>query len=302
MPEPKFKKRITKKTRPDGTVKTRELAVPSDETRREHWKMLRLLTKLDIPMPHATGGLRGKSVLDNIEPHRQNTHFYLTDLRSAYPSVDINLLLSTVETPVIPARHQGEVKDFITNWGTTPVVPGLPQGAPASPFLFNLFCLPLDRTLGEFCEHRHITYTRYLDDLTFSSRSEIGKKTRRRIRHIIDDTIGIPINLRKTQVYDLNNGPITVTGVSLYPDRRVAATPALLDTASQTFREIGSRAAAQLFVYEDEFKEDIGRLHGYHGVVEQLSDPEAMITHRLFREYRAALGALGISGGGQKQH
>lgn len=44
----------------------------------------------------------------------------------------------------------------------------LPQGAPTSPYLSNLFLSEFDNAIGSFCIKRKIYYTRYADDLTFS--------------------------------------------------------------------------------------------------------------------------------------
>jgi len=48
----------------------------------------------------------------------------------------------------------------------------LPMGAPTSPVLSNLACIPLDHDLDHFAEQRGLTYSRYADDLTFSSREQ----------------------------------------------------------------------------------------------------------------------------------
>jgi RNA-directed DNA polymerase len=45
----------------------------------------------------------------------------------------------------------------------------LPTGAPTSPVISNFICLQLDKSLMAFCAERNITYTRYADDLSFSS-------------------------------------------------------------------------------------------------------------------------------------
>lgn len=46
---------------------------------------------------------------------------------------------------------------------------GLPQGAPTSPVLSNLICNKLDFQLGRLAGKYDITYTRYADDITFST-------------------------------------------------------------------------------------------------------------------------------------
>lgn len=47
----------------------------------------------------------------------------------------------------------------------------LPMGAPASPVISNLVCIPLDQDLEAFARARGWVYTRYADDITFSSRN-----------------------------------------------------------------------------------------------------------------------------------
>ena len=46
----------------------------------------------------------------------------------------------------------------------------LPQGAPSSPVLSNMICFRLDRLLMSIAKEARCIYTRYADDITFSSR------------------------------------------------------------------------------------------------------------------------------------
>lgn len=61
----------------------------------------------------------------------------------------------------------------------------LPAGAPTSPVLANLITMPLDRELMNYCSLNHINYTRYADDLTFSTNEFIDDITIAQIKAFI---------------------------------------------------------------------------------------------------------------------
>lgn len=47
----------------------------------------------------------------------------------------------------------------------------LPQGAPSSPIITNMICARMDREFFDFAKRERLFYSRYADDITFSSRS-----------------------------------------------------------------------------------------------------------------------------------
>jgi len=78
----------------------------------------------------------------------------------------------------------------------------LPQGAVTSPMASNVAFAKIDRTIQGVCKEEGIVYTRYADDLTFSSNDSL-------LESIIKDRIvpliqqaGYAINEKKTKVYD----------------------------------------------------------------------------------------------------
>ena len=81
----------------------------------------------------------------------------------------------------------------------------LPQGAVCSPSLSNLVCLSLDARLNGLCKKRRIRYTRYADDMYFSSdNQDVLKKTVPIIRNIINSE-GFLINEKKVHYHTPSN-------------------------------------------------------------------------------------------------
>jgi len=52
----------------------------------------------------------------------------------------------------------------------------LPMGSPTSPPLSNFATMELDNDLSRWCRHQKITYTRFVDDLSFSSNIQLTER------------------------------------------------------------------------------------------------------------------------------
>lgn len=279
---------------PDGSTKARDIYVPTDEVRTRHEKMLRRLHALEIPFPHAYGGLPGFGVIDNVRPHQQSNYFYKLDIKDAFPSVDHEWLHRTVHDTLVERRVQkSDIRDidhFVEQDAIIDGCPGLPLGYPASPFLFNVYCRPTDKAIGAGLASRElfgmqvVKYSRWLDDLTFSSQTPIDEAHRKLLRKWVHMTPGFAINHAKSQRHSLERGPVTVTGVSLYPDRRMAPSPELLDKVRLQFGRMAEFIAAGVELTPEE----IGAFNGYHSVLHMTGDPlksRSAMVRRFGKQY-----------------
>ena len=89
----------------------------------------------------------------------------------------------------------------------------LPTGAPTSPVLSNFICLDLDNSLMEICSDLEINYTRYADDLIFSS--DNYSYLDEDIIHVVKSTIvnhGFIINEKKFRIQSRHRQQ-NVTGI-----------------------------------------------------------------------------------------
>jgi RNA-directed DNA polymerase len=148
---------------PKQTGGYRNISQPSKEVKAvQAWILRNILDKLS-PSVHATGYLRGKSLLDNVLPHSTNRYFLSVDMENFFPSISgwrIQLLFELI-------GYSRQTALFLANLCT--YFRHLPQGGVTSPALSNLVALKLDRRLSGLTSRRNIVFTRYADDMTFSA-------------------------------------------------------------------------------------------------------------------------------------
>ncbi|MEZ9175053.1 reverse transcriptase family protein [Vibrio kanaloae] len=86
----------------------------------------------------------------------------------------------------------------------------LPQGAPTSPVISNIFMFELDNRLSKVAEENNLKYSRYADDICFS-----GKRISQNLLELVNRAItdyGFQLNNRKTRLYKSQDVK-SVTGI-----------------------------------------------------------------------------------------
>ena len=64
---------------------------------------------------------------------------------------------------------------------------GLPQGSPTSPIITNIICSRLDKKLRRLSSENYVTYSRYADDLLFTSKKEFPSEFENKVNEIIQN-------------------------------------------------------------------------------------------------------------------
>ncbi len=201
-----------------GQKKKRKIGNPNEAMRIVHARFrryLRFIAEIKNYLSYARGALPFCSPLKNIRQHSGHKYFYWIDTKNAYLNVDGKLLAQALA--IIDQNLDGqenEIYEFLKKYFLSENG-GLIIGGPASPDLFNIYGAHLiDHKMGKLCDQFGIKYTRYLDDLIFSSNLVIGGRKRQAIRRIIIEA-GLTINHRKTRIYDLRKGPVAINGIGL---------------------------------------------------------------------------------------
>jgi hypothetical protein len=130
------------------------------------------------PSPYAMGFTMGRSIVDNARIHTNQHYVYNIDLKDFFPSIDQARLWKRLQSA--PFNFNKKVAGFVAGLCSMKQVIQnapevietkyiLPQGAPTSPLLTNAICDTLDRRLHGLARRFGLHYSRYADDITFSS-------------------------------------------------------------------------------------------------------------------------------------
>lgn len=184
--------------------------------RNQSFKMLlqavnELFKALYTPSQYAMGFAEHRSVATNAAIHKGQNYVFNIDLKDFFPSIDQarvwkRLQLAPFNFPVTIAstlaglcamreRRKDENGKSIYKYV-------LPQGAPTSPIITNMICDTLDRRLAGLAKRFGLRYSRYADDITFSSMHHVYAQDgsfRKELYRIIQQQ-GFTINDSKTRL------------------------------------------------------------------------------------------------------
>lgn len=165
-----------------------------------------LLQALYEPSKYAMGFASGRSVVDNAKLHIGQRYIYNIDLKDFFPSIDKSRVWKRLTLP--PFNFNSDIAHTIAGLCTMRIEENgkerfvLPQGAPTSPILTNAICDTLDRRLGAVAKRFGLRYSRYADDITFSSMHYVYGKDGEFIKelHRIINDQHFTINESKTRL------------------------------------------------------------------------------------------------------
>ena len=179
----------------------RLISAPMPRLKRiQYWILTQLLNRLTLH-PAAHGFALSRSIVTNAQAHTGKSLVINIDVKDFFPSVHykrvkgllcrlgysekIATLLALLCTE--PATEEVELdgKKYFVQKGERV----LPQGAPTSPAITNLLCYKMDKRLQGLADKNHCHYTRYADDISFSTNDDAvnGQQLVWRIKKVLAD-------------------------------------------------------------------------------------------------------------------
>ena len=205
----------------------REVAQPAREVKSiQRW----LIADLSRTLPlheSATAYRQGASIKDNAARHVDSEYILKMDFRNFFPSILMEDIVSHL------VRHCPDEYDssamqliaYVCTWAPRRQRPlRLCIGAPSSPLLSNSLLFEFDELIAQHAAEHGAIYTRYADDLTFStSVPDVLNSFPDMVRDLVGQLAypRLAINEGKT-VFASRAGRRVITGVTITNDHRLS--------------------------------------------------------------------------------
>lgn len=180
----------------------REISQPTKEIKY----LQRILVRdelCSLPIHDAAIGYRvGKGIHDHAQPHAAARYLLKLDFKDFFPSLKFaslehRLSVDTTYSPI----ERWILGNLLCRRPKGSNVLQLSIGAPSSPFVSNYLLREFDEQIAEYCQQTNARYTRYADDLAFST-SQAGHldSIESKVRNLVSELsyLGLSLNEAKT--------------------------------------------------------------------------------------------------------
>jgi retron-type reverse transcriptase len=196
--------------KPSGDTR-RLFRVPDDEYRNILRRLGQILSSWYLVLrPNSVHGfVKGYSIITNAQQHTQKKIVINVDIKDFFESIT----REQVKEQFQKLGFNEQISDVLSELTTVDDV--LATGFSTSPTLSNFICLVMDGVFESLCAEKEVTYTRYADDITFSSDDYLPKRTN--IEEVLS-TFGFLMNQKKFRIYR-KGGQQYVTGLTVVDAR-----------------------------------------------------------------------------------
>lgn len=220
---PSHSKRYHQFTIPKKSGGTRTISSPANELKNILSYLNLIFKAMYNPLPCVNGFVEGRNIVDNARTHLNEHYVFNIDLKDFFTSIPQARVWGRLKAK--PYSLKQPMANLVaglcamrqtTNGKDTNESFVLPQGAPTSPILTNMICERMDWKLSRLARKYHVNYSRYADDMTFSSQHNVYQADgpfRKELKAIIEGE-GFRINPDKTRL-DKSGSRQEVTGVTV---------------------------------------------------------------------------------------
>lgn len=160
MPSNKKYRSFTIKTK----NKERTILSPCKKLKKIQYQLKKELEIIYKPRSCANGFIKERNNIKNANSHLSKRYIFNLDLQDFFPSITKKRVFFLLKSNGL--NFNTEVAEILAKLICHEGV--LPQGSPCSPIISNMIAYRMDRELIQLAKMHNATYTRYVDDITFS--------------------------------------------------------------------------------------------------------------------------------------
>lgn len=246
----------------------------------------RILGKVIFPA-YLTGSLKGQDPVRNANLHRGSSITVCEDITSFFPSTSAAIIFDIWKGFF---KFSDDVAALLTR--LTVKDGNLPQGAVTSPHLANLAFWRREYALYVSLAEEGVTYSRYVDDVTFSSVRCLEKEElTRNIGRVYGmmASLGYCANRSKQEI---QRGHNQMRATKLLVNRRAAMAPAERHAIRAAVYDIERRLASGASA-DDDLLKSLNSAAGRVGRLVRLHESEGRALQRRIKQVRQALKSRG---------
>jgi RNA-directed DNA polymerase len=144
---------------------TRVIFAPASPLKIIQRKLKQLLESVYQPKPVTHGFVSDRNIVSNARLHKKRNYVLNIDLEDFFPTIHFGRVRGMFMGK--PYLLNDEVATILAQISC--YAGALPQGAPTSPIISNMICAQLDSNLKHLANEHQCSYSRYADDITFST-------------------------------------------------------------------------------------------------------------------------------------
>lgn len=219
---------------------TRTISAPVTTLKIIQRKLNQVLQSIYKPRNAVHSYIHNRSILTNVSKHSLNVLIFNVDLKDFFPSIHLGRVIGLFKylncEPIV-ATTLAQICCFNR---------ALPQGAPTSPILSNMICAKMDKELSQLARKYDCNYTRYADDITFSTEDSFSTAI---VKFNTDGQLEVGDELGEiisTNSFEINRDKVTLRN----KDRRQIVTGLVINKFPNVRREYVRKIRAMLHAWE----------------------------------------------------
>ena len=212
---------------PKRTIGFRTIAQPTPKLKKYQKEIVSILEPLLSIHPSATAYRKGAGIKENATVHLKSNYLIKMDLVDFFNSISPQFLFNVLEKQLPINNFDKSIISEFLFWNRSKRHNGklmLSVGAPSSPFVSNVVMYEFDSLICEYCQKAGINYSRYADDLTFSTKT---KNILFDVPQVVNTALNtcfqgkMKINKKKTVISSKGHNR-HITGVTLTNDNKLS--------------------------------------------------------------------------------